>query len=72
MLSNSRPADDITCSMLVVLFSGDGWLLSGGIKVWCVYGVGGDDPGVMKAGSLTTHRLRHPDKLRLLNLVSSL
>lgn len=55
MLSNSRPADDITCSMLVVLFSGDdGWLLSGGIKVWCVYGVGEDDPGVMKAGSLTT------------------
>lgn len=43
-----------------------------GLKMWCVYGVGGDDPGVMKAGSLTTHRLRHPDKLRLLNLVSSL
>lgn len=50
MLSNSRPADDITCSMLV----GGGWLLSGGVKVWCVYGVGEDDPGVMKAGSLTT------------------
>lgn len=54
MLSNSRPADDITCSMLVVLFPGGGWLLSGGIKVWCVNGVGEDDPGVMKAGSLTT------------------
>lgn len=25
-----------------------------GVKVWCVYGVGEDDPGVMKAGSLTT------------------
>lgn len=25
-----------------------------GLKMWCVYGVGGDDPGVMKAGSLTT------------------
>lgn len=54
MLRYSGPADDITCSILVVLFPGGGWLLSGGIKVWCVYGVGEDDPGVVKAGSLTT------------------
>lgn len=38
--------------MLVVLFLGGGWLLSGGIKVWCVYGVGEDDFGVMKVGLL--------------------
>lgn len=70
MLSYSGPADDITGSMVVVLFPGGGWLMSGGIKVWCVYGVGEDDPGVMKAGSLTT--LTDSDKLRPLNPVSSL
>lgn len=45
VLSYSRPADDITCSMLVVLLPGGGWLLSGGIKVWCVCGVGGGGGG---------------------------
>lgn len=52
MFSNSWFVDDIICFMLVVLFLGGGWLLSGGVKVWCVYGVGEDDFGVMKVGLL--------------------